>query len=56
MSDDMDLLAYGTYRVLREFDINKQTVVIYNLNSIRYQLNMNIYNFKLLCGIGWHRL
>tara|TARA_B100001758_G_scaffold247135_1_gene264033 strand:+ start:13094 stop:14041 length:948 start_codon:yes stop_codon:yes gene_type:complete len=49
MSDDMDLLAYGTYRVLREFDINKQTLNIYNLNNILYQLNMNIYNFKWLC-------
>ena len=49
MSDDMDLLAYGTYRVLREFDINKQTLNIYNLNNILHQLNINIYNFKWLC-------
>ena len=49
MSDDMDLLAYGTYRVLREFNINKQTLIFYNLNNILYQLNMNIYNFKWLC-------
>ena len=52
MSDDMDLFMYGCPVVLRMFNIQKKTVIVYELDKILYSLDMNLNNFKIMCTLS----
>ena len=49
MSDDMDLFMYGCPKVLRLFNIQKKTTILYELDDILSNMDMNLYNFKIMC-------
>jgi len=49
LSDDMDLFAYGTAVVLREIDLNSQTVMVYTLQDILTDLRLTREEFTTLC-------
>jgi len=49
LTEDTDIMAYGCNRVLRYFSLIKHTVVVYNMASIRHNLNMTLQDFQELC-------
>ena len=52
MSEDMDMFAYGCPCVLRNFSIMKQSIVVYNLPEILYQLRMNMIEFRQVLALS----
>ena len=42
LSDDMDMFVYGSYKVIRNFDIRSQTVWLYDLNNILRDLSCSM--------------
>ena len=46
LSEDMDLFVYGCPRVLRYLSLTNNTVILYNLNNILYELKMTLKEFK----------
>ena len=52
MSEDMDLFLYGCPRVLRYLSLLNETVVLYNLNKILEEMNINFMEFKQICVIS----
>jgi 5'-3' exonuclease len=58
MSEDMDMFAYGCCRVLRHLSLVKHTVLMYNLELILKQLQMNIQEFRqvvVLSGTDYNK-
>lgn len=49
MSNDMDLLLYGCPRVLRHFNIDRETVIEYELSQILSILDVSICEFREIC-------
>tara|TARA_B100000902_G_scaffold361495_1_gene378997 strand:+ start:1462 stop:2229 length:768 start_codon:yes stop_codon:yes gene_type:complete len=49
MSDDMDLFMYGCPVVLRLFNVQRKTLIVYKLDNILSSLKMNLNNFKIMC-------
>ncbi len=49
MSNDMDMLLYGCPRVLRHFNLDRETVVEYNLPRILNILDVSICEFREIC-------
>ncbi len=49
LTEDTDIMAYGCKRIFRYFSLMKHTVVVYNMDSIRNNLNMNLCDFQELC-------
>jgi flap endonuclease-1 len=49
VSDDMDMFVYGCPRVIRNINILKQTCVLYELDIILKELDMNLEIFKQIC-------
>jgi 5'-3' exonuclease len=49
MSDDMDLFMYGCPLVLRLFNVQRKTLIIYKLDDILSSLKMDLDNFKIMC-------
>ena len=49
LTEDTDIIAYGAPRILRYFSLMKHTVVFYDLDQIREELNMTLTNFQHLC-------
>ncbi len=58
LSEDMDMFAYGCSRVLRHLSLLKHTVLMYDLEMILKQLNMNIQEFRqmvVLSGTDYNK-
>jgi flap endonuclease-1 len=56
MSDDMDMLTSGSYRVIRNFFITSSRVNYYDLNIILNKLNLTFdqwLDFCVLCGCDY---
>ncbi len=49
MSDDMDLFMYGCPIVLRLFNLQKKTTIVYKLADVLECLNINLNNFQIMC-------
>ena len=49
LSEDMDMFVYGCPRVLRYLSLRKHTVIIYDMESILNDLNMNLKQFRTMC-------
>jgi 5'-3' exonuclease len=49
MSDDMDMLLYNCPRVLRNFNIDQETVIEYDLQQILAMLDVSICEFRSIC-------
>uniref|UniRef100_A0A6C0H6E4 XPG N-terminal domain-containing protein n=1 Tax=viral metagenome TaxID=1070528 RepID=A0A6C0H6E4_9ZZZZ len=49
ISDDMDMFAYGMPFILRDLNIDNETVVLYDTNKIINILNISMENFKNIC-------
>lgn len=49
LSEDMDIFVYGCPRVLRYFSLIHEECVMYDLSRILNQLNMNLFQFRILC-------
>jgi len=52
LSEDMDLFVYGCSRVLRYLSLINQTVILYDLNNILYDINLSLKEFKEICVIS----
>jgi len=52
LSEDMDLFLYGCPRVLRYLSLTNSTVIIYYLDKILEELNLNFKEFKEICVIS----
>lgn len=52
LSEDMDLFLYGCPRVLRYLSLLNETMVLYNLNNILNELNINFNDFKQICVLS----
>jgi len=52
MSDDMDLFMYGCPIVLRLFNIQTKTTIVYKLPVILDHLKMNLHNFQIMCVLS----
>lgn len=50
ISDDTDMFAYGCMHVLRQFDLENQTMYYYNTQDILNTLSLTIDEFKYLCA------
>lgn len=46
LSDDMDMFVYGCVRVLRFLDLNKHTIIYYDLHAILSELEWSITLFR----------
>lgn len=49
MTEDMDMFVYGCQRVLRNFNLEKGTMVLYNMMDILKELKMNQNEFRDVC-------
>ena len=49
ISEDTDTIACGSKLVLREFSNRDDTVIVYDINNILYDLNLNQNSFVDLC-------
>jgi flap endonuclease-1 len=49
LSEDMDMFVYGCSRVLRSFNINTKTLVLYELDIILSELSMTFEQFNKVC-------
>ena len=60
VSDDMDMFVYGCQRVLREWDVNKEEVQLYDRDIIMKQLNVYQSNYfsaiLILLGTDYQQL
>lgn len=52
LSDDMDMFAYGTAHVLRDFDINAHTASLYSMSAILDDLGVTPAEFKMMCVLA----
>ena len=52
LSDDMDMFAYGTAHVLRDFDINAHTATLYSMSAILDDLGVTPAEFKMMCVLA----
>jgi flap endonuclease-1 len=49
MSDDMDMFVYGCNNIIRHLSILNETILIYSLNEILKDINLNFNIFKQIC-------
>lgn len=49
VSQDMDLFAYKTPIIMRNLDLDKEEVLVYNLNNILSKMFINYDNFLTMC-------
>lgn len=49
LTEDMDQFIYGTKKILRYLSLLKDTVVVYDTESIYKELNISKHNFKKMC-------
>ena len=49
LSEDMDLVLYGTSQIIRNLDLLNETFTVYNYIDILKQLKLTDYKFKYLC-------
>ena len=49
LSDDMDLFVHGCPRVLRYLDMVSRKMLLYNLNTILYTLELTLEEFRNIC-------
>ena len=46
MSDDTDMFVYGCIRIMRNFDLPTQTIMLYNINGILKELSLTLQEFR----------
>lgn len=46
ITEDMDLFVYGCKYVFRNIDVTSETIIMYKLNSILYDLNLDVRSFR----------
>lgn len=49
LSEDMDLIIYGCKRVMRYFSIQNHSFVLYDVDNIFTELNIEFDDFKAIC-------
>lgn len=49
ISEDMDMFIYGCPRIIRYFNIHKQTAKLYDIENILFELNVSFNDFKQIC-------
>lgn len=52
MSDDMDMFLYGCNRVLRNYSLFNNTIVLYETKKILESLNVTMCNFREICVVS----
>lgn len=52
LTEDMDLFALGSSRVLRYISLSKHTYLSYDLNKILNKLDMSLEDFQYLCVLS----
>lgn len=52
LSEDMDLVLYGTKNIIRCIDLMNETFIIYKYDEILNELSLTNEEFKYLCVIG----
>jgi len=52
LSDDMDMLVYGCNRVLRHLSLINENVLLYKMDNILADLNMNIADFRQIAVVS----
>ena len=52
MSDDTDMFPYGCKNVIRRFNLNKESMELYNYCELLEKLNMNSNIFKMICCLS----
>jgi len=52
MSDDMDMFLYGCPRVLRNYSLFNNTLVLYDTRKILSSLNISMCNFREICVVS----
>lgn len=52
LSEDMDLVLYGTHTIIRCIDLMEETFMVYKYNKILDDLSLTSEEFKYLCVIG----
>ena len=52
MSDDMDMFLYGCSRVLRNYNLFNNTLVLYDTKMILETLNISMCNFREICVVS----
>jgi len=52
MSDDMDMFLYGCNRVLRNYSLFNNTIVLYETKKILDSLNVTMCNFREICVVS----
>lgn len=52
MSDDTDLFPFGCRYIIRNFNINRETMEVYDFQEILDTLNINFENFKASCCLS----
>lgn len=52
LSDDMDMFVYGCDRVLRHLSLINENVLLYKMNNILTDLNMNIADFRQIAVVS----
>jgi flap endonuclease-1 len=52
MSDDMDMFVYGCSRVIRNFNLTNETLLVYNMDNILQDLNISSSIFKQIAVLS----
>ena len=52
MSDDTDLFALGCKRIIKNFNLKKETFIMYEIDSLMDYLNVNIDTFRMICTLS----
>jgi len=52
LSDDMDMFLYGCNRVLRNYSLFNNTLVLYDTRKILASLNISMCNFREICVVS----
>lgn len=52
MSDDMDMFLYGCTRILRNYSLFNNTIVLYETKKILDSLNITMCNFREVCVVS----
>ena len=52
MSDDTDLFALGCKRIIKNFNLKKETFVMYEIDPLMDYLNMHLDTFRMICTLS----
>ena len=52
MSDDTDLFALGCKRIIKNFNLKKETFIMYDIECLLNYLNMDLETFRMICTLS----